>query len=405
MKKYFIALFLSLITTAYAQTQKLNLQQCIDIALEKNDKIVSASKSVERATALQGTAWDVDKTAISLSQDPTSGGSPDNALSVSQTIDFPTLYIARHKQLKAETKAENSRLEVVRKEVVAEVTAAYCQWQYEHRRVALLMRQDSLLTRFVQQARQRRQASEARQLEVLSAERMQRENQLEVTMAQNDVEQARLALEQLLKTAGIEPADTLLAPLSANIEPYNYSQTSNGLYAADRLSAADRAVTVAKNGYAPSLSLSFRHQAVFSSWDPYHVQRSRFDGGNFMGFEVGVGIPLFYGATKAKVKAARKDREIAQLEMQAEQQQREKEYQNLMNRLNAAHNRLEYYAKDGTVKANEMMRLGTLEYEQGEISYVEYTNVLRESIDIQLKEAAAINEYNKAVIALQKEVR
>ena len=38
--------------------------------------------------------------------------------------------------------------------------------------------------------------------------------------------------------------------------------------------------------------------------------RSRFTEGNFFGFEIGVGVPLFYGATKAKVKAARKDRDV-----------------------------------------------------------------------------------------------
>lgn len=32
------------------------------------------------------------------------------------------------------------------------------------------------------------------------------------------------------------------------------------------------------NVYAPSLSLSLRNQMVISSWDPYHVNRNRFEG-------------------------------------------------------------------------------------------------------------------------------
>ena len=31
------------------------------------------------------------------------------------------------------------------------------------------------------------------------------------------------------------------------------------------------------NVYAPSLSLSLRNQMVISSWDPYHVNRNRFE--------------------------------------------------------------------------------------------------------------------------------
>ncbi len=50
--------------------------------------------------------------------------------------------------------------------------------------------------------------------------------------------------------------------------------------------------------------------------------------GNFMGFEVGVGIPLFYGATKARIKAAKKDKEIAEYEIKQEQLDKQ---QNIMH--------------------------------------------------------------------------
>ena len=402
MKPYLTITLLGIALSLHAQTTRLSLQQCIGLALAQNDKVQAAAKSVQRAKTLQATAWDVDKTELSLSQDPTSGGSPDNAVSLSQTIDFPTLYVARHRQLKAETQAEYSRLNLVKKEVTAEVTAAYCQWQYEQRRLSLLNQQDTLLTRFLQMAEKRHEAGEARQLEVLSAERMQRENRLEIAIAKSETEQARLLLAQLVKTPDIEPADTQLEPLPFTLPSYDYSQTASGLYAADRLTVADRAVSVAKNGYAPTLSLSLRHQAVLTGWDPYHQQRSRFDGGNFMGFEVGVGVPLFFGATKAKVKAARQERDILQHEMRAEQLRQTTEYQSLLSRINAAHSRIEYYRESGTAKANEMTRLATLEYEQGEITYIEYTNVLQESVSIRQKEASAIHEYNQAVIELQK---
>ncbi len=405
MKPYLTITLLGLALSTHAQTTRLSLQQCIDLALAQNDKVQAAAKSEQQAKTLQATAWDVDKTELTLSQDPTSGGSPDNAITISQTIDFPTLYVARHRQLKAETQAAHSRLQLVKKEVAAEVTAAYCQWQYEQCRLSLLNQQDTLLTRFLQMAKKRYEAGEARQLEVLSAERMQRENQLEMSIAKSATEQARLILSQLVKTPDIQPVDTQLQPLPFTLPSYDYSQTASGHYAADRLTVADRAVSVAKNGYAPTLSLSLRHQAVITGWDPYHQQRSRFDGGNFMGFEVGVGVPLFFESTKAKVKAARQERDILQHEMQADQLRQTTEYQSLLSRINAAHNRIEYYRETGTAKADEMTRLGTLEYEQGEITYIEYTNVLQESVSIRQKEATAIHEYNQAVIELQKTVQ
>lgn len=43
-----------------------------------------------------------------------------------------------------------------------------------------------------------------------------------------------------------------------------------------------------------------------------------------------------------------------------------------------------------------------MENEQGEIGYVEYVDALQESIDLRLKRAEAINDYNQAVVCLQR---
>lgn len=389
--------------TVLSQTRKVSLQECINMALEKNPQMQVANKSVERAKALQGTAWEIDKTELSLSQDPTSGGSPDNALSLSQSIEFPTYYIARHKQLKAETQAERSKAAVVRLSLENDVKAAYYQAVYQAERLRVLESQDSLLAQYRTLAEKRYKAGETRQLELLSAERLQRENKMEVLAAHNELETAQLLLSRLVGSVeAVEPKEDSLLPLDWKQASYNYSQTPDGQYSADRLKTSEQAVRVAKNGFAPSLSLSLRNQLVISSWNPYDQDRSRFDGGNFMGFEVGVGIPLFYGATRAKVKAARKEREMIALEIKEQEQLRQQEYLSALSRMNAAYVRYTYYNEEGRERSDKMAEQGLLEYSQGEISYLEYMNVLQESIDLRLKRASALNDYNQCVLVMEK---
>lgn len=389
--------------TVLSQTRKVSLQECINMALEKNPQMQVANKSVERAKALQGTAWEIDKTELSLSQDPTSGGSPDNALSLSQSIEFPTYYIARHKQLKAETQAERSKAAVVRLSLENDVKAAYYQAVYQAERLRVLESQDSLLAQYRTLAEKRYKAGETRQLELLSAERLQCENKMEVLAAHNELETAQLLLSRLVGSVEtVEPKEDSLFPLDWKQASYNYSQTPDGQYSADRLKASEQAVRVAKNGFAPSLSLSLRNQLVISSWNPYDQDRSRFDGGNFMGFEVGVGIPLFYGATRAKVKAARKEREMIALEIKEQEQLRQQEYLSALSRMNAAYVRYTYYNEEGRERSDKMAEQGLLEYSQGEISYLEYMNVLQESIDLRLKRASALNDYNQCVLVMEK---
>lgn len=389
--------------TVLSQTRKVSLQECINMAVEKNPQMQVANKSVERVRALQGTAWEIDKTELSLSQDPTSGGSPDNALSLSQNIEFPTYYIARHKQLKAETQAERSKAAVVRLSLENDVKAAYYQAVYQAEKLHVLESQDSFLAQYRTLAEKRYKAGETRQLELLSAERLQRENKMEVLAAHNELETAQLLLSRLVgSNETVEPKEESLLPLDWKQVSYNYSQTPEGQYSLDRLKVSDQAVRVAKNGFAPSLSLSLRNQLVISSWNPYDQDRSRFDGGNFMGFEVGVGIPLFYGATRAKLKAARKEREMIALEIKEQEQLRQQEYLSALSRMNAAYVRYTYYNEEGRLRSDKMAEQGLLEYSQGEISYLEYMNVLQESIDLRLKRASALNDYNQCVLVMEK---
>ena len=373
------------------------------MAMKESYQIKVAEKSVERAKNLQGTAWDVDKTEVALSQDPSSGGNTDNALSVSQGIEFPTVYIARHKQLKAETQMERSRLNVIKQDLTSEVRSAYHQLVYENEVLHLLQRQDSILDRYIATATSKMKAGETRKLEQLAAERMHRENELEIASAMSNIEGRQLQLASLINSAEtITPADHSLQPLDFVQKGFNYGQTPDGQLAQDRITVADKAVSVAKNGYAPNLSLALRNQLVISSWNPYNVDRSRFKEGNFFGFEVGVGVPLFYGATKAKVKAAKRDREIAELEMKQEQQAKQREYQAALSKCNSTFVRMKYYQEEGAEKDKELERLSGLEYENGEISYIEYMEALKNCTDFHMKKAAAINDYNQSVIALEK---
>lgn len=383
--------------------EKMTLQQCFQLADRQNLALQSGRKAVEKAQVMQGTAWDLDKTEIAFSQNPASSGDTDNGLTFSQSIEFPTVYTARRNQLKAETQAEKSRLNVTSQQLRLEIANVYYAMLYQTHRLQILLQQDSVIQRYCDVAGKRYKAGEARQLEFLSADRMRNDNRLEMTKVKNEAENLQTALMALLNTTTpvVPAADNLVisqrSPMNA---AFNYQQTADAQYQKDLISALDQEVKCAKTGYAPSLSLALRSQLLIDSWDPYHINRQRFTEGNFFGFEVTVGVPLFYGATKAKVKAAQKDREVALLAMQQEQREKERDYKQGYNRLQNAIKRMEYYSGENMAKAKDIERLSTLEYENGEISYVEYASALQEAIDMRLKQAEVINEYNEAVLAL-----
>lgn len=394
-----VALF-SLPTLAQ-QGKSMTLKQCIGIGLTNNYGIKAAEKGVERAKAMQGTAWDLDKTDITLSQDPTSGGSTDNALSLTQQIDFPTVYVAKGKLLKAETKVERGKAEIAKLQLRTDIASTYYQLVYKQELIHILQAQDSVIGRFCSIVAKQHEAGEARKLERMTMERKLTDNRHELLQAKNDFATLQKQMMTLMNVAEpVVPADSKLEAMTLDLSDFNFYNTAEGQLAQDKIEVADREVTLAKNGYAPSLSVSLRNQLVISSWNPYHLDRSRFSEGNFMGFEVGIGVPLFFGATKAKVKAAKRDREIADLEMKQDEAQRRQDYCNLLSNLSVAREKMAYYNGDGLRQVEEMTRLAETEYESGEITYLELADVLDESVSHAMKRASAINDYNQVVISL-----
>ena len=168
--------------TASAQS----LAECIATAREHNIGMLVADLQVQRARRMEGSYFEMERTELSLSQDPTSGGSPDNALTLSQRFDFPTVYGSRRKMLKAETEVETSRRRLTESELTRDVSSAYSTllcWQHID---ALLCQNDSVLGEFVRTADVRFRNGETNRLELMNAQRMKAENTMQQQEAQNE---------------------------------------------------------------------------------------------------------------------------------------------------------------------------------------------------------------------------
>lgn len=382
--------------------QTLTLEQCLQLAEKGNLTLQVAQGAVEHSEMLQQTAWDVEKTELSFSQDPTSGGSPDNALTLSQTIDFPTRYTARRHQLVAETDVKKSELAVLKNKMQGEIAAHYYTLVYLREKLRILQDQDTILARYEELATKRYDAGEVRRLEPLNAQRMRQENGMQILAAQTEYAQVQAELSALMGTdVLVEPVQMAYALVSMPATmAYNYGTTPEGQYLETQRQLADRAVKLAKTEFLPSLSLGLRTQMVIKAWNPYHVDRGWNDG-NFMGFEVGVNFPIFTKATRAKVKAAQKERALLDKQAENEAFSRERAYTIARNRLLAAKTQTDYYNSTASADAEAAVSISAAAYESGEISYLEYVGALQQAVDVRLKSAAAVNDYNQAAVTLQ----
>lgn len=401
MKKQYIifSLFLFLPILVSAQSRQMTLQEVLAMAAERSLTLQRSRMEVDKTRILQGTAFHLDATSVSLSQDPTSGGSPDNAITVSQSFALPSVYSARRSLLKSETSAAQSRLAVSENELRREVSLAFYDLLYAQDVLHIYARQDSIYKNFNRVAEAKLGSGETGRLEQMNAIRLKQENDIKSDIAQRDFLTAQLQLMKWLNT------DTLVIPLAT---------ATNELIFADHFIAdvpllalaksqeevANRQLKLEKRNGLPTFSVGASVQTVIKGFNPYNIDRSAYGGGNFMGFSVGVNIPLAFGAQKAQVKAARKEVEMAQLNVRNQEYVLCKTYDAAYNNYVSAHKAYNYYQKIGVPQAREMERISKVSYEYGQIGYVELMQNLQSALEVWKDFADATRQYNKAIVEL-----
>ena len=377
-----------------------SLAECIETALANNIDVMVADLQVQRARRMEGSYFEMEPTELSLSQDPTSGGSPDNALTLSQKIDFPTVYGTRRKLLKAETQVEERKLRLTESELSRDVSVAYSKLLFWQHVETLLCGNDSVLSEFVRTADIRYKNGETNRLELMNAQQMKAENSIKLREAQDEKTAVTILLQQLMNTTEQVVATDDYLCVQPTGEAYSFAATPQGQLLESEQVLSESELGYIRQGMMPSFNVGLRHQLVISGINPYDVDRSRFDKGNWMGFEVGVAFPLFYGSQKARKSAAKLNVDIARTRRELAERKSSSELLIAENAVKSARRSYDYYQTEGFPAAKEIRRLSRIEYGAGEISYVEHVQNLSMALAVEMDNAKAIDDLNQAVIKL-----
>lgn len=398
MKRIYSTLLI--LACCLSEVDAQSLAECIETALANNIDVMVADMQVQLARRMEGSYFEMEPTELSLSQDPTSGGSPDNALTLSQKIDFPTVYGSRRKLLKAETQVEEGKLRLTESELTRDVSVAYSKLLFWQHVEALLCGNDSVLSEFVRTADIRYKNGETNRLELMNAQQMKAENSIKLREAQDEKTAATIMLQQLMNTTEkVVATDDYLCVQPAD-DAYSFAATPQGQLLESEQALSESELGYIRQGMMPSFNVGLRHQLVISGINPYDVDRSRFDKGNWMGFEVGVAFPLFYGSQKARKSAAKLNVDIARTRRELAERKSGSELLIAENAVKSARRSYDYYQTEGFPAAKEIRRLSRIEYGAGEITYVEHVQNLSMALAIEMDNARAIDALNQAVIKL-----
>ena len=129
--------------------------------------------------------------------------------------------------------------------------------------------------------------------------------------------------------------------------------------------------------------------------DKYFGAGSRFNIVN-----IGVAIPLTFGATKARVKSLDYQKQSLQTQAQYQSNLLNTQLQNALAQYQQNVQQYNYYQTQALPNANEIVKAAQLGYKTGDISYVEYLFALQTATDIELKNLQAIQQINQTVVSI-----
>lgn len=385
-----------------AQTKPITLQGALNIAMQNNLQIKSANISVQQQTALQGTAFDVQRTEVTMQQSPAEGGGMDNSIGVIQPFSLPVVYRSQAKLLTAQTQLSKAEKEITLFDITRQVKLAYTNFQFQYERIKLFSALDSIYSKFKQRAELRQQVGETSNLEKYTAQNKYYEIQLQIKQARIDLKSAQLILQKLLNIQdNLEAADTLLVkiPLDFVMDTSlaNHPQTA---FYQQQLNVANAELQLEKSKRLPDFNVGYYNQFIVPGFNPAHIQREYTPGTRIAGLMVGATVPLFYRAQRARINAARINTQLIETQAQAARIGLQTQYLTQYNEYLKQKEGLDYYEQIGLKQADEIVRISQISYKLGEIGYVEYIQNLTMAFDTKLKYLEALNLYNQAIIEL-----
>jgi len=117
--------------------------------------------------------------------------------------------------------------------------------------------------------------------------------------------------------------------------------------------------------------------------------------------QVGVKIPIFNSHVKRRISAQELQVEVTKTKLDVEKQQLNQELLSIENAIKLYETGVNYYQEQLEIINPEIERISKLNYQAGEISYLELLNTLNISAKNQISFWEQVLAYNQAVIFYQ----
>ncbi len=375
--------------SSQAQKQSISIDEAIQIALNNNKGLQAAAGRLNQTEQLMGASFNIDKTGIYYNKDQNNlaeNGLPLKVWGVSQSFQFPTIYGAQRKVHKSKIALAKQQYILEERLIIKEVSQAYTEVLHWQNMVTKYDYLDSLYSQFSKSATRRYEVGETNYLEKLTAETKQKEVALLRLRSKLNVDNSYLILRQWMQSDSIYTIPNL-ALEQLKLEQWDGLNHPGIKYYKEAQKLSRKALSLERQQLLPDLNI-----------EVYQGTNNGIEPNNYTGFQAGIAIPLWFGANKARINAAKTQTEIANNEYENYQTKLNSNYQSLLSNLKIHEVEINYYNISGKILAHELVLNASKAFQNGEIDFLQYVQLIENAKNIEMNYLENLLQYNMTVL-------
>ncbi len=395
---------LLLVSGTVSSQQQLTLEQMLQKADIGNIRLQASKKQTAYWQQLQSSTFDPPVTEAGGEYGGISSAQNDTRFFATQGFSLPIVYRRQAQLYEAQEEAQEQMVQWQQAELSRAVKRSFYLLAAMMERKKLLLRLDSIYGRFQQAASLRQQTGETNILEKTTADAQLQQLQLQRQLLEDDmlIESARLQL--LLNTE--TPPEPLYISLKIEAAPLpdttGVSLHPEVLYSKMLEQTAAAQTNTERAKLNPAFSIGYSNQSIIGYQSPDGITQKFYGAGHrFHVATLGIGIPIFTEAIKARIRAAKINEEVSRLQRQATEQSVKSNLVQWQREYIKQEKQLHYFEHTGLEQSERIITSAELSFSAGAISYLEWTVLMNNAVTIQLQYLDALQSYNQTIIELQ----
>lgn len=393
-----IVLILGFGLSANAQTP-ITLQSAIDVALKNNLSIKNEKLKADYQKSLINTAKMLPSANISGEFGQINSIYADTRFGLGQSFSFPKVYESQKNLYNEHWKSSELNVKMTEQVLKKQVTQTFYQLLYLQQKSQLLQFADSLYAAFYKRAELRLAKGESNVLEKVTAENQLGQIRVQLAQLKQDFEVQQLHFQFLLNSSSpyIPSESSMKLSVNYKVDIEILKEHPNMKFLSQQQQIADAAIEVEKKKLLPTMALSYNNGSIRGTGADNKVYGGFY---RFQSIQVGVGIPIFTAAQKAKINSEKVNKMVAESSYSVGLQNLNTAYRTAIVEHEKFQQTVAYFENTALNNSTIISTTAQQQLANGNINYLEWVTLINQATTIKNDYIEAIKNLNESTIQL-----